>query len=105
MDLVQEDEASEPAVKKKKKKGKKKKGGDSGGDFQGFTILGDPTDQKIKKATRVLPLWLANPDILSVDLLSSQLAVSDMPGLEEKLVDKLRKENVNHFLCIEINEK
>jgi len=92
------DADAEP-VKKKRKKSKKKKS--NVGDIEGFTILGDPTDQKVKKVNRVLPLWLAQPNILSVDLLSDKLAVGDMPGLDKILVDKLTKEKVTHFFPVQ----
>jgi len=87
-------------VKKKRKKSKKKKN-NVGDNIEGFTILGDPTDQKVKKVNRVLPLWLAQPNILSVDLLSDKLAVGDMPGLDKVLVDKLMKEKVTHFFPVQ----
>jgi len=93
------DAVAEP-VKKKRKKSKKKKG-NVGDNIEGFTILGDPTDQKVKKVSRVLPLWLAQPNILTVDLLSDNLAVGDMPGIDKTLVDKLTKEKVTHFFPVQ----
>ena len=95
-----DNEAVTEPVKKKRKKSKKKKN-NVGDNIEGFTILGDPTDQKVKKVTRVLPLWLAQPNILSVDLLSDKLAVGDMPGLDKVLVDKLIKEKVSHFFPVQ----
>ena len=58
-------------------------------------------DQKIKTVNRVLPLWLAQPNILTVDLLSSTLAVEDMPGLSDKLVSKLAKEGITKFFPVQ----
>ena len=95
-----DNEAVTEPVKKKRKKSKKKKN-NVGDNIEGFTILGDPTDQKVKKVNRVLPLWLAQPNILSVDLLSDKLAVGDMPGLDKVLVDKLMKEKVTHFFPVQ----
>ena len=95
-----DNEAVTEPVKKKRKKSKKKKN-NVGDNIEGFTILGDPTDQKVKKVSRVLPLWLAQPNILSVDLLSDKLAVGDMPGLDKVLVDKLMKEKVTHFFPVQ----
>jgi len=86
-------------VKKKRKKNKKKN--DKNISADGFTILGEPTDQKIKTVNRVLPLWLAQPNILTVDLLSSTLAVEDMPGLSDKLVSKLAKEGITKFFPVQ----
>jgi len=90
--------SAEP-IKKKKKKSKKKKV--SSDEISGFTVLGDPTDTIMKKANRVLPLWLAKPDILTVDLLSSQLSVGDLPGLDKSLVDKLGREGISHFFPVQ----
>ena len=95
-----ESEVSSDPVKKKRKKSKKKKG-NAGDGIEGFTILGDPTDLTVKKASRVLPLWLAQPDILTVDLLSSPLAVGDLPGLSKGLVDKLGREGITNFFPVQ----
>jgi len=95
-----DDNADAEPLKKKKKRNKKKKN-NVGDNIEGFTILGDPTDQKVKKVNRVLPLWLAQPNILSVDLLSDKLAVGDMPGIDKVLVEKLTKEKVTHFFPVQ----
>ena len=84
---------------KKKKKNKKKTADIE--NIEGFTILGDFTDQSKVKVNRVLPYWLSHPDIVTVDLHSSPLPVTDMPGLDTKLVAKMAKENIHHFFPVQ----
>jgi len=86
--------------KKKKKKNKKKQQQDDV-NIEGFTVLGDSTDKTAKKVSRVLPYWLSHPDIVTVDLHASPLAVKDMPGLDPELVEKLSKENILHFFPVQ----
>ena len=85
-------------LKKKKKKNKKKK---DPSQVEGFTILGDPTDKSTKKVNRVLPHWLAHPDIVNVDLMSSAVEVGSMPGLESWMVEKLRKEGISSLFPVQ----
>ena len=89
---------AEPPSKKKKKKNKRKV---DPTQIEGFTILGDPTDKAAKKVHRVLPYWLANPNILNVDLLSSSMAVSEMPGLEDWMIEKLKKEGITSLFPVQ----
>jgi len=86
--------------KKRSKKNKKKKVDDSK-TVEGFTILGDETDSRKKKVTRVLPYWLAHPDIVEVDLQSDQLLVGEMPGLSAAIVDKLSRQGIKHFFPVQ----
>ena len=64
-----DDKAKDPGGKKKRRK-KSKKGTKQSDEAEGFTVLGDPTDSQKKKVARVLPHWLAHPDIMQVLLLS-----------------------------------
>jgi len=93
-----ENQEKDAPSKKKKKKNKKKQNTDN---IEGFTILGDQTDKTVKKVTRVLPYWLLHPDIVTVDLHASPLAVQDMPGLDQSLIDKLKKENISNFFPVQ----
>ena len=61
----QEETPKVSEVKKKRRK-KSKKGPKQGDEAEGFTVLGDPTDSQKKKVARVLPHWLAHPDIMQV---------------------------------------
>ena len=63
---VDGDKTEEEPKKKRRKRSKKKlKGGGEGAE--GFTVLGDSTDSQRRKVARVLPNWLANPDIVQVE--------------------------------------
>ena len=64
-----DDKANDPGGKKKRRK-KSKKGTKQRDEAEGFTVLGDPTDSQKKKVARVLPHWLAHPDIMQVLTLS-----------------------------------
>ena len=95
---VNQTDVEPPPSKKKKKKNKKKV---DPTQIEGFTILGDPTDKAAKKVHRVLPYWLANPNILNVDLLSSSMEVSEMPGLEGWMIEKLQKEGITSLFPVQ----
>ena len=70
---VPQDEKPKVGEVKKKRRKKSKKGSKHGDEAEGFTVLGDPTDPQKKKVARVLPQWLAQPDIMQVHLLSMYL--------------------------------
>ena len=91
-------EEGKPEAKKKKRNKKKP---ETEEESSGFTILGDPTNVKLKKVNRVLPYWLSHPDIVTVDLHSSPLPVTDLPGLDKTLVDKLLEENIESFFPVQ----
>ncbi|XP_023332629.1 ATP-dependent RNA helicase DDX51 [Eurytemora carolleeae] len=92
-------DAAEPNKKKRKKKEKEKKG-ETVVDT-GFTVLGEELSTKKKKVSRVLPYWLANPDIAEVDLNSEQLAVDDMKDLDVSLKEKLKKRGIKYFFPVQ----
>ena len=96
-----EDTTKVPSKKKKKNKKKSKKAGGAGGEVEGFTILGDPTDRAVKKVTRVLPYWLANPDVVTVDLDSATIPAAELPGLQPALVNRLAGEGITHLFPVQ----
>jgi len=95
-----DDKAKDPGGRKKRRK-KSKKGTKQSDEAEGFTVLGDPTDSQKKKVARVLPHWLAHPDIMQVDLQAEQLAVGAMEGLPSNLTDRLSKEGVTHLFPVQ----
>lgn len=46
---------------------------------------------------RVLPQWLAQPDVIRRDIRSNLVPVSDVPGLSAHLVNKLQNNGILHF--------
>ena len=86
--LPQDEKSKDGEVKKKRRK-KSKKGSKHGDQAEGFTVLGDPTDSQKKKVARVLPQWLAQPDIMQVHLLPMIISKIENvvdPISDEKLV-------------------
>lgn len=46
---------------------------------------------------RVLPQWLAQPDMIHRDIKSNLVPISDIPGLSAQLVNKLQNNGIQHF--------
>ena len=89
-------------VKKRKKKRKKPASvEDESGQSSGFTVLGENVDQSKRKVRRVLPQWLANPDIVSVDFTEDQLPVEKLEGLDEVTVARLKSNGVKKFFPVQ----
>ena len=90
---------------KKRKKGRKQpKGGDQDGEYgqtSGFTVLGESVDQSKRKVRRVLPQWLAKPDIVSVDFTEDQLPVEKLEGLDEVTIAQLKSNGVKKFFPVQ----
>ena len=70
-------------------------------ESSGFTPLGEQEVTGKNKIRRVLPKWLANPDTVSVNLSDQQMLVDQMPGLHEKLVQKLKENQVTYFFPVQ----
>jgi len=92
------DEAK-PKKKRKKRKKTDGEGGEEGGT--GFTVLGEDLSKGKGKVRRVLPHWLANPDVVSVDLTDQQVSVGDLGGLDEVLLKNLKSNGVTHFFPVQ----
>jgi hypothetical protein len=45
----------------------------------------------------VLPQWLANPSVVSVNLQQLTTTVKDIPGLDHDIVRALKRNNITHF--------
>ena len=103
-----ETKAPEPEAEvtpKKRKRSKRKKAaknaGDEPGESSGFTVLGEKVEQSNRKVRRVLPQWLANPDIVSVDYGEDQLPVEELEGLDELTVARLRSVGVEKLFPVQ----
>lgn len=46
---------------------------------------------------RVLPQWLAQPDVIHSDIKSNLVPISDVPGLSAQLMKKLQNNGIQHF--------
>lgn len=91
---VKEEEKS-----KKQRKKRKRKETDHEEDT-GFTKL-EATSQNKAKVRRVLPKWLAAPDVVAVDLGDQQMAVSEMANLDPVLTEALKANDIKYFFPVQ----
>lgn len=50
---------------------------------------------------RVLPQWLAQPDVIHRDIKSNLVPVTDIPGLSSQLVKKIQNNGIQHFFPVQ----
>lgn len=67
----------------------------------GFTVLGGFEIQPVPKVHRVLPQWLAQPDVIHRDIKSNLVPISDIPGLSAQLVKKLQMNGIQHLFPVQ----
>lgn len=67
-----------------------------------FPVLGNFKQKVLQKVNRVLPDWLASPNIITADLRSKTLPVGEMPGLDPTLVTQLQENNISHFFPVQM---
>ncbi|XP_063982336.1 probable ATP-dependent RNA helicase Dbp73D [Diachasmimorpha longicaudata] len=68
-----------------------------------FTILGVSSKHKPKSVARVLPEWLARPEIISADL-STGPEIEELRGkLDDRLIDSLKSHGVNKLFPVQAN--
>ena len=98
-ELPEKIEAEENEIEGKKKRKRKRKSSLS--KDTGFTTLGDVSSKEKSKVRRVLPKWLAQPDIVSVDLGDQQMAVEDMAELDKDIIETLKNNGVKYFFPVQ----
>ncbi|XP_036974722.1 ATP-dependent RNA helicase DDX51 [Acanthopagrus latus] len=67
----------------------------------GFTVLGGFENKPVQKVHRVLPQWLAQPDMIHRDIKSNLVPLSDIPGLSSQLVKKLQNNGIQHLFPVQ----
>ncbi|XP_071755307.2 ATP-dependent RNA helicase DDX51 [Centroberyx gerrardi] len=67
----------------------------------GFTILGGFENKPVQKVHRVLPQWLAQPDVIHRDIKSNLIPVSEVQGISARLVKKLENNGIQHFFPVQ----
>ncbi|CAN9507547.1 unnamed protein product [Ophioblennius macclurei] len=67
----------------------------------GFTVLGGFESKPVQKVHRILPQWLAEPNIIHRDMKSNLVPVCDVPGLCPGLRKVLQKNQVQHFFPVQ----
>ncbi|XP_061820932.2 ATP-dependent RNA helicase DDX51 isoform X3 [Nerophis lumbriciformis] len=67
----------------------------------GFMLLGGYENKRVNKVERVLPQWLAKPDVFHRDIKSKLLPISDIGGLSAPLLNSLQKNGIEHFFPVQ----
>ena len=83
------------------KKGRKRKRKSSLSKDTGFTPLGNVTSKEKVKVRRVLPKWLAKPDIVAVDLGDQQMVVENMKELDNDIIETLKINGIKYFFPVQ----
>ncbi|KAG5870989.1 hypothetical protein JTB14_013460 [Gonioctena quinquepunctata] len=83
---------SKPAAKKQKLDPKA---------LEGFTILGNDSFASKNKVKRVLPNWLSNPTVISVNLQNLQTKVSEVKQLDKGIRKLLKANGVKYFFPVQ----
>ena len=95
------EESSEPKTKKNKKKRKRENVPQDSEENTGFTKLGVFDAKDKAKVRRVLPKWLAQPDIVSLDLGDHQMPIEDMKELDESILQILKSTGAKYFFPVQ----
>ncbi|XP_071334475.1 ATP-dependent RNA helicase DDX51 isoform X2 [Trachinotus anak] len=66
-----------------------------------FTVMGGFENKPVQKVHRVLPQWLAQPDVIHRDIKTNLVPVSDISGLCAALVKKLQNNGIHHFFPVQ----
>ncbi|XP_061140430.1 ATP-dependent RNA helicase DDX51 isoform X2 [Syngnathus typhle] len=67
----------------------------------GFTVLGGFENRPVQKVHRVLPDWLARPNVIPRDLKSKLVPCSNIRGLSVSLLKKLHHHGIQHFFPVQ----
>uniref|UniRef100_A0A667Y173 ATP-dependent RNA helicase n=1 Tax=Myripristis murdjan TaxID=586833 RepID=A0A667Y173_9TELE len=67
----------------------------------GFTVLGGFENKPVQKVQRILPQWLAKPDVINRDIKSNLVPISEIQGISAQLVKKLENNGIQHFFPVQ----
>ncbi|KAJ4929033.1 hypothetical protein JOQ06_004654 [Pogonophryne albipinna] len=67
----------------------------------GFTVLGGFDNKPVQKVHRVLPQWLAQPDVIHRDIKGNLVNISEIHGLSALLVKKLQNNGIQNFFPVQ----
>ncbi|CAL8312491.1 unnamed protein product [Lota lota] len=98
-------------IKKKEEEGGVKEEEGGGGEVQrenqepvvpaGFTVLGGFEKKVVPKVHRVLPHWLAQPDVIQRDIKRNLVAVSQVQGISPGMLKKLQDNGIHSFFPVQ----
>ncbi|XP_060787376.1 ATP-dependent RNA helicase DDX51 isoform X2 [Neoarius graeffei] len=66
-----------------------------------FRILGGFENKAVQKVQRVLPKWLAEPDMIAKDIKSNLIPLGDVPGICPLLQKKLKANGIQTFFPVQ----
>uniref|UniRef100_H3C0Y4 ATP-dependent RNA helicase n=1 Tax=Tetraodon nigroviridis TaxID=99883 RepID=H3C0Y4_TETNG len=67
----------------------------------GFAVLGGFESEPVAKVRRVLPQWLAHPDVIQRDIKGHLVPVCNVAGLSSNLINKLHHNGIDHFFPVQ----
>uniref|UniRef100_A0A1A7XPE1 ATP-dependent RNA helicase n=1 Tax=Iconisemion striatum TaxID=60296 RepID=A0A1A7XPE1_9TELE len=67
----------------------------------GYTVLGGFESKVLQKVHRVLPQWLAEPDVIHRDIKSNLIPISAVSGVCAQLLKKLEVNGIHHFFPVQ----
>ncbi|XP_030578168.1 ATP-dependent RNA helicase DDX51 isoform X2 [Archocentrus centrarchus] len=67
----------------------------------GFTLMGGFESKPVNKVDRVLPQWLAEPDVIHRDIKNNLISIADVPGLSAQLLKNLHNNGTHHFFPVQ----
>ncbi|XP_043102111.1 LOW QUALITY PROTEIN: ATP-dependent RNA helicase DDX51-like [Puntigrus tetrazona] len=66
-----------------------------------FRILGGFEEKTVQKVKRVLPQWLARPDVIQRDIKSNLIPMTEVPGICPTLLKKLETNGIKSFFPVQ----
>lgn len=67
----------------------------------GFTVLGGFEKKALQKVHRMLPHWLAQPDLIQRDIRNNLVAISQVQGISSGMLKKLQDNGVHSFFPVQ----
>lgn len=71
-------------------------------EYGGFTVLGDYKSKQTEKVSRVLPDWLASPNVIASDLKHKTTSVSEFKGLDPDIHLNLKENKIDYFFPVQM---
>lgn len=66
-----------------------------------FHVLGGFEEKTVQKVKRVLPQWLAQPDVIQRDIKNNLIPISEVPGICPTLLKKLEANGIQSFFPVQ----
>ncbi|KAF4109608.1 ATP-dependent RNA helicase DDX51 isoform X1 [Onychostoma macrolepis] len=74
---------------------------ENGSSQTSFHILGGFQEKTVQKVKRVLPQWLAQPDVIQRDIKNNLIPMSEVPGICPTLLKKLETNGIQNFFPVQ----